>query len=170
MSARAVEKIMALYPRIFFACHQRHVQDPATRRVISAHQASILDHLDEIEPTSLNQLARHMGVTLSTMSISIARLIRDRYVIRRRDPVDKRRVQLRLTAAGARLRDAQTVLDPGLIRKLLRNLSEREQADGIRGLSILARAAQQEMHRRASSRLLSRGQRLANPSVHGGRG
>jgi MarR family transcriptional regulator, organic hydroperoxide resistance regulator len=168
MISGAVEKIMALYPRIFLACHQRHVHDPQTRRAISAHQASILDHLDEIEATSLNQLARHMGVTLSTMSISIGRLIRDGCVVRRRDPVDNRRIQLRLSAAGARLRDAQTVLDPALIRKLLRNLSHREQAEGIRGLSILARAAQQEMHRRAASRSARKGNRLAPNSAYGG--
>ena len=63
----AVRQVMTNYPRIFFACHTRHVRDDESGKVISAHQASVLDHLDELEPTALNDLARHMGVTASTM-------------------------------------------------------------------------------------------------------
>src|SRR5215472_11633033 len=100
MKNTAVAQVLALYPRIFLACHQRHVRDPESQRMISAHQASILDHLDEIEGTSLNQLARHMGVTLPTMSLSVARLIRDGYVVRALDPSDRRRLHLRLTESG----------------------------------------------------------------------
>jgi hypothetical protein len=66
----AARQVMALYPRIYFACHSRHVRDPESRRLLSRHQASILDHLDEIEPTTLNELARHMGVTTANTSIA----------------------------------------------------------------------------------------------------
>lgn len=144
-----VEQMLHLYPRIFLACHARHVRDPKTRKVLSAHQASILDHLDEVTPTSLMDLAKHMGVTPGTMSLSVERLVRDGYVIRRRDTADKRRLHLRLTAAGARIRDAQTVLDPRLVRAMLAHLSPEERLRGIRGLGLLARAAQREMHCRA---------------------
>ena len=71
MPKNAVRQVMELYPRIYFACHTRHVRDDQSGAVISAHQASILDHLDEIEPTALNDLARHMGVTASTMCITV---------------------------------------------------------------------------------------------------
>src|SRR2546429_2235399 len=69
MTSDAARQLMELYPRIYFACHARHVRDPRTRRLLSAHQASILDHLDEREPLTLVDLARHMGVTPSTMSL-----------------------------------------------------------------------------------------------------
>ena len=52
----------------FFACHTRHVKGPGTRRILSAHRASILDHLDAREPTTVSELARHMGVMPSTWS------------------------------------------------------------------------------------------------------
>ena len=55
--AEAARQVMALYPRIYFACHTRHVRDPQSPRVLSRHQASILDHLDEIDPITLNGLA-----------------------------------------------------------------------------------------------------------------
>jgi len=87
-----VHKLLALYPRIFLACHTRHVRDPKTSDVLSSHQASILDHLDDIEPTSLMTLAMHMGVTASTMSIGTDRLVRGGYITRERDPQDARRV------------------------------------------------------------------------------
>ena len=101
--------VMTLYPRIYFACHTRHVRDPQTQRLLSRHQASILDHLDEIDPTTLNDLARHMGVTPATMSVAIDRLEGKGYVSRLRDAADKRRVHLRLTTAGVRVRQASSV-------------------------------------------------------------
>lgn len=136
-----VRQVMKCYPRIFFACHTEHVRDPKTSRKISAHQAGILDHLDEIEPTGLNDLARHMGVTASTMSLTIDRLARAGYVKRAADPRDGRRVALRITKSGARLRDQMTVLDPGRVRTMLARMSAAERRDALRGLELLARAA-----------------------------
>ena len=137
----AATKLMSLYPRIYFACHTRHVRDEAKDRTLSRHQASILDHLDEIDPTSTNQLARHMGVTAGTMSMSIDRLERQGYVVRVRDTADRRRVHLRLTTAGVRVRGASSVLDRDRVETLVARLSEEERAAAIRGLELLANAA-----------------------------
>src|SRR3954452_2644555 len=104
-------KLMDLYPKIFFACHRRHVADPRTRRRLSAHQASIIDHLDDVEPTGLTRLAQHMGVMPSTMSLAIDRLEHDGYVKRSRGRDDGRKVELRLTAVGVRIKQNQSVLD-----------------------------------------------------------
>src|SRR6186997_215820 len=103
-----ITAVMTLYPRIYFACHSRHVRDPQSQRLLSRHQASILDHLDEVEPTTLNALAGHMGVTAATMSLGVDRLERKGYVVRLRDVADRRRVHLRLTSAGARVREASS--------------------------------------------------------------
>src|SRR5512145_59510 len=102
---------MTFYPRIYFACHTRHVRDPRTQRLLSRHQASVLDHLDELDAITLTALARHMGVTTGTMSLTIDRLEKKGYVVRLRDTADRRRVQLRLTAAGVRVRQESSVLD-----------------------------------------------------------
>ena len=136
-----VRDLMDAYPRIYFACHRRHVRDPERDRVLSAHQASILDHLDAVEPTSLNDLAAHMGVTPSTMSIAIDRLERAGYVVRERDDRDRRRLQLRLTDDGVRIRGANSVLDPDLVARLLDELPVRERRDALDGLAALGRAA-----------------------------
>src|SRR5436309_9614716 len=106
----AVDRLLDAYPRIYFACHTRHVRDPQTQRLLSRHQASILDHLDELEPTTVMDLAAHMGVTAATMSLAVDRLERKGYVVRLRDANDRRRVHVRLTTAGVRIKEASSVL------------------------------------------------------------
>jgi DNA-binding MarR family transcriptional regulator len=138
-------EVMALYPRIYFACHSRHVRDPQTQKLLSRRQASVLDHLDEVEPTTLNDLARHMGVTASTMSLMIDRLERKGYVVRLRDAADRRRVHLRLTSGGVRVRQASSVLDPPRVEAMVSRLSGEEREAALRGLALLARAAQDQM-------------------------
>ena len=142
----AINAVMTLYPRIYFACHTRHVRDPLSLRLLSRHQASILDHLDEIEPTTVMDLAGHMGVTSATMSIALDRLERKGYVVRLKDAKDRRRVHVRLTSAGVRVREASSVLDATRVEALVARLSDDERARAIEGLALLARAAQEQMH------------------------
>ena len=150
--AQAAQSLLTLYPRIYFACHTRHVRDPQTQRLLSRHQASVLDHLDEVDPTTLNGLAKHMGVTAATMSLTIDRLERKGYVVRLRDTTDRRRVHVRLTSAGVRVRNASSVLDPPRVEQMLARLSDSEREAAIRGLRLLADAAQAQMSERALSR------------------
>jgi DNA-binding MarR family transcriptional regulator len=149
-----VRQVLVHYPRIFFACHTRHVRDPKTRRLLSAHQAGILDHLDLIEPTTLMGLARHMGVTPSTMSLAIDRLERRGYVVRSRDPRDRRRSALRLSAAGERIRQAQSVLEPGRVADMLSMLSREQLGRALEGLALLGRAADRYLESGPAKRLV----------------
>src|SRR5215467_10183500 len=153
----AVKQVMELYPRIYFACHTRHVRDPKTQRLLSAHQASILDHLDEREPLTLLDLARHMGVTASTMSLQVERLVRRGYVSRLRATEDGRRLRLLLTPDGVRVREAKSVLDPDRVRALLSRLSSGDQQVGIRGLALLARAGSEQMEEHSKRKKKGRG-------------
>jgi MarR family transcriptional regulator, organic hydroperoxide resistance regulator len=152
MTQSDVRQVMGLYPKIFFACHTRHVRDPKTRQELSAHQASILDHLDATEPLPLMSLAKHMGVTPSTMSLSIKRLVRQGYVHRTRDANDARRICLRLAPAGVRVRETNSVLEPARVRAMLARLSPAQRGRALDGLALLARAAQQYMEETAPKR------------------
>src|SRR4051812_11800015 len=111
-------RLVDLYPKVFFACHRRHVPDPSSRNLLSAHQASILEHLDDVHAIPLTRLAAHMGVTASTMSLAVDRLAAGGYVRRGRDRADGRRVLLRLTPRGARIKASNSVLDPTAVRTL----------------------------------------------------
>ena len=132
---------MEYYPKIYFACHTRHVQDEETNQRLSAHQASILDHLDDLDATSLLTLAGHMGVTASTMSLTVDRLVRAGYVTRDRDVLDARKVALRLTKDGARVKERKSVLDRELVAGMLARMKPRDRSAGLAGLEILAKAA-----------------------------
>ena len=140
------------YPRVYFACHTRHVADPVSGDPVSAHQASILDHLDEVDAMSVTDLAGHMGVTVATMSLAIDRLERRAYVRRDRDRRDRRRVLLRVTPAGVRLREAKSVLDPVRVEQVLAHLSPADRDAALRGLDLLARASEKHMKLGAKGR------------------
>jgi|SRR5450759_3535547 DNA-binding MarR family transcriptional regulator len=157
----AMTAVMTLYPRIYFACHTRHVRDPQTQRLLSRHQASILDHLDELEPTTVMDLAGHMGVTAATMSLSIDRLERKGYVVRLKDTKDRRRVHVRLTSAGVRMREANSVLDPTRVLALVARLTDPECTQAVEGLGLLARAAQEQMNQDGRQKTEDRRQRDA---------
>ena len=143
MTQAEVETVLRCYPQIYFACHCRHVRDARTQVQLSSHQASVLDHLDDVEGTSLLALAQHMGVTASTMSLMVDRLERGGYVRRERSRQDGRRVDLRLTAAGVGIKKQQKVLEPDLIAALLRRLDPVRRQQALRGLELLAEAAKE---------------------------
>jgi DNA-binding MarR family transcriptional regulator len=136
-----VQTVLRCYPQIYFACHRRHVRDQESQRVISAHQASVLDHLDDVEGTSLLALAQHMGVTPSTMSLTVDRLERGGYVTRERSEQDKRRVDLRLTPAGLKIKRQDKVLEPELVAAVLARLNDSKRRQALRGLELLAEAS-----------------------------
>ena len=149
--------MLRCYPRIYFACHRRHVRDESSGTVLSARQASVLDHLDDVEGTSLLELARHMGVTASTMSLMIDRLERGGYARRERSRQDGRRVNLQLTPAGVRIKQQQKVLEPALVAAMLRRLPEEKRQRALAGLELLAEAAGDLIASGEMSRILQGG-------------
>jgi DNA-binding MarR family transcriptional regulator len=100
-----------------------------------------------------------MGVTVSTMSISVDRLVRQGYVVRDRSENDARVRHVRLTAAGERLRAAQKVLEPRLVRAMLSRLSPADRAVALRGLELLGAAAREQAKERRGDQPLPRQRR-----------
>jgi len=135
------ELVVHALPRILFACRARIARDPGTERSVSAHQAMVLSHLDEADPTMVGELAGHLGVTASTMSLTLKRLEEGGFVRRERDPQDRRVVNVRLTVMGARLRDAASELDPQRVDRMLGMLSQADRREALRGLALLSDAA-----------------------------
>jgi DNA-binding MarR family transcriptional regulator len=157
MPLAEVETVLRCYPQIYFACHRRHIRDEQTEAVLSAHQASVLDHLDDVDSTSLFTLARHMGVTASTMSLTVDRLERGGYVTRERNVADKRRVDLRLTPSGVRIKRQQKVLEPDLVAAMLARLDADKRRKALAGLELLAAAAREMVSSGDLNRILKGG-------------
>lgn len=135
------DSVLRAYVRIHTACRARHVRDPRDGRILTQRQASILSHLDAVDPTMVGELAEHVGVTASTMSITLRRLEESGYVRRDRDPADRRAMNVRLTEAGVRMREASTILDPERVAAMLGMLGPKDRVDAVRGLRLLADAA-----------------------------
>lgn len=154
MARTDVDTVLRCYPQIYFACHRRHVRDEKTGEVMSQHQASVLDHLDDTEGTALFDLARHMGVTASTMSLTVDRLERGGWVTRERSKQDARRVELRLTEAGARIKKQQKVLEPDLVRAMLARLEDGKRKKALHGLELMAQAARELVESGEMTRIL----------------
>jgi DNA-binding MarR family transcriptional regulator len=147
-----VRRLQVAYPAIFLACHRQHVREDGDGKSVTEHQASVLDHLDEKQATTPSKLAEHMGVSRSTMSITISRLVRAGYVFRRRSTMDTRSVALTLTRAGARVRDENAVLNPELVRQILRKMNPNEVESALRGIECLAKHARIVLRQRKRER------------------
>jgi DNA-binding MarR family transcriptional regulator len=149
MREDAADLLEQFYPKIFLACHTRHVNDTEREVRLTANQASILDHLDEEEPVTLQELSLHMGVTPSTMSITVNRLVTLGYVSRDKDKGDSRRVGLRLSREGSKIKKSKSVLDSDRVRSMLQRLTEEELKTALKGLGLLSYAAELEMKSRS---------------------
>jgi len=136
-----VDAVLAAYPTLHAAWRRRSVRDQATGRRLSNHLAGILEHLDPTKPIAAGELARRLGVTPATISIQLARLVRLRLVLREKDNADGRRVLLRLTEVGARMRRQRSLLDPDRVRAALELLDGEARDAAVAALRVLAGAA-----------------------------
>jgi DNA-binding MarR family transcriptional regulator len=141
VSSRDVRAVQAFYPRIYLACHLRHVRRATSPANVTAGESMVLGHLDARRPIRPTSLAAHLGVAKSSLSATIKRLTALGYVARVADEKDGRSAGLCLTRAGARAMAAGSVLDESRVKALLLELTPGERARAVEGLALLARAA-----------------------------
>ncbi|NOT07974.1 MAG: MarR family transcriptional regulator [Gemmatimonadales bacterium] len=135
------ERIQRSYPKIYIACHVRHLRAASTEHRLSAQDSSLLAHLHHEHPVTPGELAGHLGVGNSTISAAIRRLAGLGYIHRDAKPRDRRVVYLTLTERGAKAMAATSVLDSARIQFLLQRLTAADRRRAILGLDLLARAA-----------------------------
>lgn len=119
------------------ACRTTGVVDPEAVASVSGHQARLLRQLDEADPTMVGELADFFGVTPSTMSLNLKRLEEVGCVRRSRDPADRRVVNVRLTATGARIKEMTSALDSAKVDAVLGSLRPEERARAVEGVTLL---------------------------------
>ncbi len=140
-----VDAFLNTLPRILFACRTRASTQIEQGRRISPHQAHILAQLDGADPTMVGELAESLGVTASTMSLNLKRLREAGLVDCQRDPEDRRVMNVRLTEAGERARDATRVLDPQRVSAMLEGLWPEDRRRALEALTALADAAETQL-------------------------
>ena len=136
-----VYEVQRLYPQIYIACHTDHVRAVSTKWRISSQDAAILVHLDRETGVRPRELAKHLGISSSTLSAYIARLSELGYLTSDPNKDDGRRREIRLTELGAQAMSGTSVLDAARVRKLLRELGPADRKEALRGLRLLADAA-----------------------------
>lgn len=138
-----IQIVLQALPKIHDACRARHAPGAGAHAGVSDHQARILDLLDAVDPTMVTELAEHMGVTPSTMSLNLKRLREAGLVVSTRDPDDRRAMNVRLTDEGVRAREALGRLDPDRVDALLQRLGPEGRHWAVTGLRLLAEAVDQ---------------------------
>jgi DNA-binding MarR family transcriptional regulator len=137
---QTIRVVQMAYPQVYIACHTRHQRKRSTEHRLSQRDAAILAHLDESAPTVPARLARHLGVSRSTLSEALKRLIALGYVRRADDADDGRRASALLTGRGARAIRDTSVLETKRLARSLAGLSARELDAISRGMARLAAA------------------------------
>lgn len=114
---------------------------------ITMPQAKVLYLLGASGELHMSELVHRLGVSLSTVSGLVERVVEAGLVVRHEDPADRRQVVVGLTPAGVQFIDHFRELNAREMRGLLQILDDAE-LDSVRGaLAALARAAE----RRAAS-------------------
>jgi len=89
------------------------------------------------QPRSLSELATCQAVALPTMSRTVSALVERGWVARTEDSQDRRRVQLRMTDAGAMVFQELRARAQARLATRLASLSPEEQDQVLAGLEIL---------------------------------
>ena len=144
-AADAVLAVQRLYPQVFLACHARHVRRASTPYGLTAQESSVLAHLDARAGMRPGDLAAHLGIAPSTLSATLARLLRLGCIARDRSALDGRAAELRLTSRGIEAMQSTSVLDRARLAVALGKLSPKERSSAVAGLALLARACNRFM-------------------------
>lgn len=104
---------------------------------LSVPQFRTLAFLDRNPGASLSELAEHLGVTRATASANTERLVQRQFIDRCDHPEERRRVVLKLTAAGKEHLQANREQTRKYIANLLGSLTEEEIIQIDEGLTLL---------------------------------
>ncbi|MGV8988863.1 MAG: MarR family winged helix-turn-helix transcriptional regulator [Cypionkella sp.] len=104
---------------------------------VTTTQFAALAKLAELGPQGQNTLGRATSMDAATIKGVVDRLVRDGLVQTAPDPIDRRRLTVSLTEAGAQLYAAKVAAALDVTARTLAPLSVEEQAQLIRLLSRL---------------------------------
>jgi len=138
--AAAIDDVIAGYEALMQRLADSHA--PEFLEIdITMPQAKLLYLLGASGELHMSALVQRLGVSLSTVSGLVDRVVDHGLATRREDPADRRQVLVGLTAAGTTFIDRFRELNARQMRELLEQLDETE-LDHLRtALTALTRAA-----------------------------
>ena len=108
---------------------------------LTMSQAKVLYLVQASTPIGLSELASRLGVTVSTASGLVERVVEAGLLDRRDDPADRRHVLLSVTAGGTARLDHMRELNARQMRLILERVATRDLASIDRAIRVLSDAA-----------------------------
>ena len=109
---------------------------------VTSTQFAVLTAIAATPAIDQNSLSRHASLDTSTVGDVVSRLIDRGYVVRGRDPADRRRNLLTLTDEGGRLHGVVLAAATRMTGRLVASLSEQDRDDLVRILTTLVEAGE----------------------------
>ena len=107
---------------IYFHLHYPH-KEKITHQVIR-----VLQLIEKKQNIGINDVSSYLNVSHNTASENVKRIIERSYVMKDRDPLDERRVILKLTDLGREVLQRNTSLDENKLIDIWDNLSSDEKS------------------------------------------
>lgn len=140
----SVEHVLAVFEGLSKRIEHIHVPEFLNIE-ITMSQAKILLLVESAAELHMSELVRRLGVSVSTISGHVDRLVEQGLLARRPDPADRRQVILAPTAAAHQLAERFRQLNTTQLRRLLERMSRDERLDLIRAFGHIARAVEQDV-------------------------
>jgi DNA-binding MarR family transcriptional regulator len=140
--AAAVESVITGYDDLMRSLAEIHAPE-FIEIAVTMPQAKVLYLLGAVGELHMSDLVARLGVSLSTVSGLVDRIVDQGLATRRDDPADRRQVVVALTEQGAAFLDRFRDIGAGQMRDLLALVTDDELAVIRSSLSILSRAADQ---------------------------
>ncbi|HEY3336767.1 MAG TPA: MarR family transcriptional regulator [Candidatus Limnocylindrales bacterium] len=138
--ATVVDAVIAGYETLMHRLADGHAPE-FLDIAITMPQAKVLYLLGASGELHMSALVHRLGVSLSTISGLVDRIVDHGFATRREDPVDRRQVLVGLTPAGTAFIDRFRELNARHMRDLLEHLDDAELDQVRTALAALARAA-----------------------------
>src|SRR6267154_3789164 len=120
---KQISFIQRAYPQVWFACHLEHRTRSSSDDGLTDREAGILAHIDASDGARASEVARHLGISKSTLSAQLKRLVGLGFVQLGRGTLDQRERPVRLTVLGRKAVVARSPLDSARVSALLERLS-----------------------------------------------
>ncbi|NGP43975.1 MarR family transcriptional regulator [Bacillaceae bacterium SIJ1] len=134
-----VSRLNEYWTDIYFYLHYPH-KEKITHQVVR-----ILQIVDKRKEVGVSEIASDLHISHNTASEHVKRIIDKKYLNKKRDALDERKVILSLTDLGKEVLHRNTSLDEGKLEQIMSQLDENEKNGIERALKTLSERAKQCM-------------------------
>lgn len=106
---------------------EERVLDNRLTHAVSITEIHTIVAIGLYKRTPMNVVARRLGVTVSTLTVGIGKLVEKGFVTRRRCPEDRRKVLISLTKTGRQVLRVHNAFHRQMVDEALEGLSSDEQ-------------------------------------------